>query len=554
MKELYSFLESISNNSDFKAELSKKGGYVTFSNSGRRGGTKYFQIGLENILQTLRDILDHLDVFQNLTEYEEKAWRDNGAEYFTDPVANTNSTVQTKPLFSTLSKIIIWGNQPHLKDIDPDQTIALDRDYIQQALDKLEIVSESFTPQNTALREPQNGFIQQIYYGCPGSGKSHKVKAITNMVNPDYVFRTTFHPDTDYASFVGCYKPITKCGKALKRVDYSIDELAAILKKNYEDADIKTVALHSFALEYADYFNGAIAQYNKKDLVLKAGLSEDYKVEINKIVNLFGWMKTRGYINTNDTIAYEFVPQTFTNAYVKAWEDTSKPVYLIIEEINRGNCAQIFGDLFQLLDRDKTTGKSEYPIKADKDLGAHIEKVLGAGHEGIKNGELCLPPNLIIYATMNTSDQSLFPMDSAFKRRWDWEYVPINYSKDIDSGKFIIEIDEDTKYSWVEFLESVNDKIYDATNSEDKQMGNFFIKKSIKANEFVNKVMFYLWNEVCKEEYGTQRNFFRKGKDGKTEFKFTELFGDNQATILKEFMTSLGIEPIGKKPEEPVAE
>lgn len=554
MKELYSFLDSISNNSDFKAELSKKGGYVTFSNSGRRGGIKYFQIGLENILQTLRDILDHLDVFQNLTEYEEKAWRDNGAEYFTDPVANANSTVQTKPLFSTLSKIIIWGNQPHLKDIDPDQIIALDRNCIQQTIDKLEIVSDSFTPRNIVRGESQNGFTQQIYYGCPGSGKSYKVKVITNTINPDYVFRTTFHPDTDYASFVGCYKPITKCGKVLKRIDYSIDDLAAILKKNYEDADIKTVALHSFALEYADYFNGVIAQYNKKDLVLKAGLSEDYKVEINKIVNLFGWMKTRGYINTNDTIAYEFIPQTFTNAYIKAWEDTSKPVYLIIEEINRGNCAQIFGDLFQLLDRDKETGKSEYPIKADKDLVAHIEKVLGAGHEGIKNGELCLPPNLIIYATMNTSDQSLFPMDSAFKRRWDWEYVPINYSKDIDSGKFIIEIDEHIKYSWVEFLESVNDKIYDATNSEDKQMGNFFIKKSIKANEFVNKVMFYLWNEVCKEEYGTQRNFFRKGKDGKTEFKFTELFGDNQATILKEFMTSLGIEPIGKKPEEPAAE
>ena len=555
MKELYSFLESISNNSDFKAELSKKGGYVTFSNSGRRGGTKYFQIGLENILQTLRDILDHLDVFQNLTEYEEKAWRDNGAEYFTDPVANANSTVQTKPLFSTLSKIIIWGNQPHLKDIDPDQTIALDRDYIQQAIDKLEIVSESFMPQNTVRWEPQNGFTQQIYYGCPGSGKSHKIKDITNTVDPDYVFRTTFHPDTDYASFVGCYKPITKCGKVLKRVDYSIDDLAAILKKNYEDADIKTVALHRFALEYADYFNGVIAQYNKKDIVLKAGLSEDYKVEINKIVNLFGWMKTRGYINTNDTIAYEFVPQTFTNAYIKAWEDTAKPVYLIIEEINRGNCAQIFGDLFQLLDRDKTTGKSEYPIKADKDLVAYIEKELGAGHEGIKNGELCLPSNLIIYATMNTSDQSLFPMDSAFKRRWDWEYVPINYSKDIDSGKFIIKLEDNTEYLWIEFLEKVNDKIYDATNSEDKQMGNFFIKKSVNAKEFVNKVMFYLWNEVCKEEYGTQRNFFRKGKDGKTEFKFTELFGANQTAILNEFMTSLGVEPTNKpKPEEPAVE
>lgn len=232
----------------------------------------------------------------------------------------------------------------------------------------------------------------------------------------------------------------------------------------------------------------------------------------------------------------------FTNAYIKAWENTNRPVYLIIEEINRGNCAQIFGDLFQLLDRDKETGKSEYPVKADKDLVAYIEKELGNDHEGIKNGELCLPSNLIIYATMNTSDQSLFPMDSAFKRRWDWEYVPINYDKSIDSGKFIIKID-DVEYLWVDFLKIVNDKIYDVTSSEDKQMGNFFIKKNIDAKDFVNKVMFYLWNEVCKEEYGTQRNFFRRGQDGKTEFKFIDLFSVDQTIILNEFMRSLGVKP-----------
>jgi 5-methylcytosine-specific restriction endonuclease McrBC GTP-binding regulatory subunit McrB len=239
----------------------------------------------------------------------------------------------------------------------------------------------------------------------------------------------------------------------------------------------------------------------------------------------------------------------FTNADVKTWQNPGEKIYLIIEEINRGNCAQIFGDLFQLLDRDKATGKSEYPIKADKDLAAYIEKELGSGHEGIRNGELCLPPNLIIYATMNTSDQSLFPMDSAFKRRWDWEYVPINYDKNIDSGKFTINIDG-TEYLWVDFLEKVNDKIYDATNSEDKQMGNFFIKKSVDAKEFINKVMFYLWNEVCKEEYGTKRNFFRTDKDGNTEFKFTELFGENQTTILNGFMTSLYVEPIKSPVEE----
>ena len=386
---------------------------------------------------------------------------------------------------------------------------------------------------------------QVIYYGCPGSGKSRKVKDIVDSINPDYVFRTTFHPDTDYSTFVGCYKPL---GITPKKQSYSIEELISILVELKESGT--SYPMHKFAVEYYFALEG-LSRAEKENITTAAGLTSNYVTEMDKAIAAGKHIKRN---EKDSNIIYRFSPQVFTNAYVKAWEDTRKPVYLIIEEINRGNCAQIFGDLFQLLDRDKETGKSEYPIKADKDLVAHIEKVLGAGHEGIKNGELCLPPNLIIYATMNTSDQSLFPMDSAFKRRWDWEYVPINYSKDIDSGKFVIEIDEHTKYSWVEFLDSVNDKIYDATNSEDKQMGNFFIKKSIKANEFVNKVMFYLWNEVCKEEYGTQRNFFRKGKDGKTEFKFTELFGDNQATILKEFMTSLGIEPIGKKPEEPAAE
>ena len=364
-----------------------------------------------------------------------------------------------------------------------------------------------------------------------------------------YIFRTTFHPDTDYASFVGCYKPVNKISTP---IILSYDKLKAKADSlGLKSAQNKTQRIVDFISDYYHSFREISVERNiSMNEVFKEIVQPNHDSFYAKFIEKL----IERQDNISNEISYEFCPQIFTNAYVKAWEDTSKPVYLIIEEINRGNCAQIFGDLFQLLDRKK--GYSEYPVKADKDLAGYLKKgdVLGENHEGIKNGQLCLPPNLIIYATMNTSDQSLFPMDSAFKRRWDWEYVPINYSKDIDSGKFIIEIDDTTKYSWIEFLESVNDKIYDATNSEDKQMGNFFIKKSIKANEFVNKVMFYLWNEVCKEEYGTQRNFFRKGKEGKIEFKFTELFGDNQATILKEFMTSLGVEPIGKKPEEPTAE
>ena len=379
---------------------------------------------------------------------------------------------------------------------------------------------------------------QIIYYGCPGSGKSHHVKEITEKVDSNFVFRTTFHPDTDYASFVGCYKPTAENSIITKNI-ISKEELQSTLAKMR--ADKVSYPVHKLATKYAESF-GALTKSEKESLLEGAGFPLSMATEMDKAIAAGEFLASE---YQDSKITYKFLPQVFTNAYVKAWQNPEEKVYLIIEEINRGNCAQIFGDLFQLLDRKN--GVSEYPVKADKDLADHLKKVLGADHEGIKNGELKLPSNLVIYATMNTSDQSLFPMDSAFKRRWDWEYVPIEYGKDKNSYKFTITIGKN-EYRWVEFLEVVNDKIYSATNSEDKQMGNFFIKKSVDAATFVNKVMFYLWNEVCKEEYSTNRNFFRREKDGKeVEFKFTDLFGSERDTILNGFMTNLKVRTINEE-------
>lgn len=316
---------------------------------------------------------------------------------------------------------------------------------------------------------------QIIYYGAPGTGKSHKIKIMLEGVLSGNIFRTTFHPDSDYSTFVGAYKPTMK-----KHYRYD----GKVKAKYYEDDDL-------------------------------AGAKKDETI-IDKVIE------------------YDFVPQTFIKAYMRAYQ-TEENVYLVIEEINRGNCAQIFGDLFQLLDRDEN-GVSEYKIKADADIVNYLEEKLGKDSAGIKDGELCLPSNLYIYATMNTSDQSLFPIDSAFKRRWDWEYEPIKY-KNTD---WVVEI-SGNKYSWTSFQKKVNEKIFGDTNSEDKMLGDYFVKANnenvISEKLFVNKVLFYLWNDVCKDG---DNDIFKT--DDNKDVKFSDLYVDNGTEILLSMMKNLGVE------------
>jgi len=147
---------------------------------------------------------------------------------------------------------------------------------------------------------------------------------------------------------------------------------------------------------------------------------------------------------------------------------------------------------------------------------------------------------------MNTSDQSLFPMDSAFKRRWAMEYKPIEYDNEKAVG-FTFKVNG-KEHSWVEFLQKVNYMILNATDSEDKQMGEFFIKSSVSEKEFINKVMFYIWNDVCKDLYSSRRIsplYFMKitePKDGEREyFTFADLYSprNENSRLLEGFLTYL---------------
>lgn len=308
--------------------------------------------------------------------------------------------------------------------------------------------------------------IQVIYYGAPGTGKSYGIKEIVGTsdgkeespIKDDNNIRITFHPDTDYASFVGCYKP----------------------------------------------------------------MRDEYDPKL---------------------IVYKYQPQAFVKAYVNAWtiylDDLTedKKYYLIIEEINRGNCAQIFGDMFQLLDREDS-GYSSYKVSPDSDLQMYLEEAfkdvdfsLEEDGEELKEGRrMQLPPNLSILATMNTSDQSLFPMDSAFKRRWDWDYVKIDTDK-VEDLYFKV---GDSLYSWADFVNSINKYIQDNNGSTAKQIGPWFAKAdddevdgkptTISYDKFCSKVLFYLFNDALRDfdPFGTL--FQTKDDDDSVNFFFENLF------------------------------
>lgn len=382
--------------------------------------------------------------------------------------------------------------------------------------------------------------LQQIFYGAPGTGKSNTIKRYVDDQGKK-CFRTTFHPDSDYSTFVGAYKPSMEKNKGQSKKSILDYEGLVYKFKEYISATNNNITQASVLFGH-DYHDSIVNMLENTSHKIPDLVKEAYKSGTTYDTNVRAGMRVyEDHPQTNaKQIVYQFVPQAFTKAYVEAWT-TEDDVYLVIEEINRGNCAQIFGDLFQLLDRKD--GISEYPIDADSDLADYIEGVLKESPrtdipENVKNGsKLMLPSNLYIWATMNTSDQSLFPIDSAFKRRWDWTYIPI---KQQDQG-YRIKIDSAT-YDWWGFLEKINQVIGDTTSSEDKKLGYFFVKaedNEIGAYKFVSKVLFYLWNDVFKN-YGFDNAIFSKGE--KKKFAFSDFFkkdGTPETSMVNLFLRKL---------------
>ena len=411
---------------------------------------------------------------------------------------------------------------------------------------------------------------QLITYGAPGTGKSHRIDKCTNETNS---IRVTFHPDTDYAAFVGAYKPTMESSdKGL----LTIQELGTVLQSLKDRGETRPE--QKLGAEFWQSFEKLTPAEVKSILD-----NDSMYAEVMKGVAVGEYLSR--IENGEKQIVYSFVPQAFMKAYVEAWrrytntglQGDAKIYYLVIEEINRGNCAQIFGDLFQLLDR-ADNGFSAYAISPDDDIQKFLEtdkdykladislsddikkqtesgeKVIATAADIKAGKKLVLPPNLYIRATMNTSDQSLFPMDSAFKRRWDWKYVPIK-----DAGKGWKIKFGDCEVNWWKFLVAINTVVKDVTSSADKQMGYFFVKAKdsvIDAEMFVNKVAFYLWNDVFKDCELDGDAFKITRKDGEADvLAFQDFFKEDGAIdeeVLKTFLTTL-VPPSETAPGEPEA-
>lgn len=284
-----------------------------------------------------------------------------------------------------------------------------------------------------------------IFFGPPGTGKSRMVKRIvsSHLSAPDSnVLRVTFHPEYSYFDLVGSFRPVVGWLKT---------------GQSFKDAD---------------------------------GQNRDFE--------------PRTY--------YRFEPGPLSHALKLAAAKANESVVLIIEEINRGNCAGIFGDVFQLLDRVRSNentnriGWSEYGIHPNSEWCSWLESAIPT-ESGVYDRErrvLKLPRNLYLYATMNTSDQSLFPMDTAFRRRWGLKYVGIT-SNHHQNAKVRLHSKDSTGAPWTTLMHALNREIVQYTQTDDKQMGPWFVRKRVGSNfvdsvEFTSKVLFYLWADVFRDE------------------------------------------------------
>lgn len=362
----------------------------------------------------------------------------------------------------------------------------------------------------------------RIIFGAPGTGKSYDLNQDkdTLLKNGGEYERVTFHPDYSYANFVGTYKPTMlepvndliasedeKTVLSVLMDDKTAQEKYDLLYDKFNDGDLTRLPL------LLGLYNDDKFKTKKKD---GSDASGDNSVErnhgraIRPYVNLISDKKSAS------EIAYEYVPGPFMRTYVKALKNAQtnnpKPYLLIVEEINRANVAAVFGDVFQLLDRDGDN-VSEYAIQTSEDIKKYLAKELGGKPQDYS--EIKIPDNMFIWATMNSADQGVFPMDTAFKRRWNFDYLGINHNEDDIKGNFVTMGSGvyHRAIEWNELRKAINNTLSSYKINEDKLLGPYFLSRKIvvpsAGNEinadifisaFKSKVLMYLFDDAAKQK------------------------------------------------------
>lgn len=395
----------------------------------------------------------------------------------------------------------------------------------------------SITDVVSVEQKTEDDVYNRIVFGAPGTGKSHRLELDSKCFGNN-VERVTFHPSYSYANFVGTYKPTMTRNDLDWLTDDEKKKVIAILQDKSKTAQEKYDLLYDkFKGEGLTRLPILLGIYTDEVFKTKKvdGTDTDNTVERNHGKAIRPYLNLQPG-NGGKEISYEYVPGPFMRIYTQAINHPEEKYLLLIEEINRANVATVFGDVFQLLDRK--SGVSEYPVATSEDIKAflmnNLECLKGkridefSDEESRLYQEMRIPNNMFIWATMNSADQGVFPMDTAFKRRWEFEYIGVDdEAKEVE--KYIIPIgDKDHRryVKWNDLRERINDILSsdDCKVNEDKLLGPFFISKSMlesaceKKDRFIkafeSKVIMYLFEDAMKMR---PANIF-KGHKGKMIF------------------------------------
>lgn len=422
------------------------------------------------------------------------------------------------------------------------------------------VVDISVSDEGKDMEFPYN----RIVFGAPGTGKSHRLEEDSKAFGSNFE-RVTFHPNYSYAHFVGAYKPVMEYRDGKKEISYQY--VPGPFMKVYLNAQRSRIIHH----EYKDitstkvYYEPAtdMEHWNLFEEIQSIGEIESFKatkdMKVGDIALIYIGNNDYGYENgvyavakvisdpeiddsegddklrvllRFDKISYgkPIISKETFDKYNTQYQSVHRiengkellqgisfgveNELLLIEEINRANVAAVFGDVFQLLDRKN--GISEYAIATSEDMRQFLDDKLEV--YGVNNSEIRIPSNMYIWATMNSADQGVFPMDTAFKRRWDFEYIGINEEKkEVENYVIPLCMEENRYYiNWNELREKINGILSKEENrvNEDKLLGPFFISKSVLDNinntlgdmvaedvfikSFESKVIMYLFEDVMK--------------------------------------------------------